>query len=100
MQSGDDLGHVVIRGIGVDDNAEVAARLVEAGFLEISDLNGGIDQAIIVGGIQLFARGRRQGRGNAPSGRNVAKVDVQRRRPSVHGIHQELRKIQKGVMRV
>ena len=100
VQSGDDLRHVVVRGIGIDDHAEVTAGLVEAGFLEISDLNGRVDQAVIVGGVQLFDRGRCQGRGNAPSGRNVAEVDVQRRRSSVDGIHQELRKIQKGVMRV
>ena len=72
---GDDLGHVVVRGIGIDNDPEVTAGLFEAGFLEISDLNGRINQAVIVGGVQLFDRGRCQGRGNAPSGRNVAEVD-------------------------
>ena len=52
VESGDDFVHVVVGGIGVDDDAEVAACLVEVGFLEVANLNGRIDQAVVIVGAE------------------------------------------------
>ena len=57
VERGNDLGHVVVGGIGVDDHAEVAAGFVEVGFLKVPDLDGRVDQAVVIRGAVLVARG-------------------------------------------
>ena len=56
VQGGDDLFHVVVGRVGVDDYAEVATGFVEIGLLEIADLDGRIDQAVVVRGVEVVAR--------------------------------------------
>src|SRR5438067_11146744 len=43
-----DLLQVVVCGIGVDQDAIVASRIVEISFVESSDFQGSIDQTIVV----------------------------------------------------
>ena len=64
VQRGDDLCHVVVGGVGVDDDAEVAAGFVEVGFLKVADLDRRVDQAVVIRGAELAAgrRGREEWR--------------------------------------
>src|SRR5208282_5266909 len=53
VQRGDEFFHVVVGGIGVDDDAIVAAGLVEIGFGEVADFDGRINQAVVIRGREV-----------------------------------------------
>ena len=60
MERGNNLCQVEIPGVGVDNDAIVAASLVEIRFLKLADLDRRIDQAIVVRRGELLAgKGRR-----------------------------------------
>ena len=101
VQRGNNLCHVVVGGVGVDDDAKVSAAFVEVGLLKVADLDGRVDQTIVIGGGEFAVR-RARVRGVAmchPSG-TWLKRTFMRRRARVHRIHQNLRQIEEGMMRV
>ena len=73
VQLPDDVLHVVVGGVGIDNDAEVTASFVEVGFLEIAYLHRRVHQAVIVLG---FERGPRERRRNAPSIRDFKRDHV------------------------
>src|ERR1019366_9131312 len=54
VERGHDLGHVVVGGIGVDDDAEAASGFVEVGLLKDPDFNWRVHQAVVVRGAVLL----------------------------------------------
>src|ERR1019366_3971701 len=53
VECGDEFCRVVVGGVGVDDDAEMAAGFVEVGLLKVSNLDGSVDQAVVVRGAVL-----------------------------------------------
>ena len=54
VQRRDNLRHIVVGGVGVDDHAEVATGFVEVGFLKSADFDRRVDEAVIVRGVELI----------------------------------------------
>ena len=71
----------------------------KSGFLKRADFNGRVDEAIVIlSGVNTSSEDVRGVAMCQPSGRWL-KCTVNWRGPRVHGIHQDLREIQKRMMR-
>ena len=48
VESGNDFLRIVVSGIGVDDDTEMASGFVEVRFLKLTDLHGRVDETVVV----------------------------------------------------
>ena len=99
MKFADDLGRVVVGWVGVDDDPEVPAGFIEVGLLECSDFYRRIHEAVIVIGKKCALFGFERTR-DMPVDRHMTEMKRQRGVPGIDGVHQNLSKIQKRMMRI
>ena len=100
VQLANDLRNVVVGRFRVHDHAIVSAAFVEIRFLKTSDLHRRIHQPVIIFRAESSIGQRGKRRGDVPSLGHTVEAHRHGCAASIHGIHENLRQIKKGMMRI